>query len=424
MPKENDPSSLPPEPDPGPLLARLFARSREVFEYAVHKARQLQLAQVAASLTFSSVLALVPLLAVVLALLTAFPVFGEFRDTLERELPNGILPVPYAQTILRYLADFTAKAAGVGAAGLFILALSGLSMILTVDRVLNDIWRVHRRRPLAQRLVVYWAMISVGPLLLGLSLTLTSYVMSVSESNVDHWGRMLRQGISVLSPVIAACAYSAVYALVPNRKVNWRHAVTGGVVSAAMGELLSRGFATYVIHGSLLTIYGAFAAVPVFLMWIYLSWLAFLFGAAIAATLPHLRGIRLADSLRAGDRAVTATAIVRQLLQARGEGQFGTIAASSLARQLRTDEEEIGQILLRLEQLGYARKMVSSESGAEEWVLSCDPQSQTLAPIVHEFALNPGNSLLARGDLGLRKWLSPLIEGEWLSKSIGQIAAG
>ena len=133
----------PPQPPPG--IGPRRVRAREVLAFAVHTARQSRLMQVAASLTFSSVLALVPLLAVVLAVLTAFPLFGEMRESVEQDLAKSLLPVPYAQTILRYLSDFAAKAAGVGAAGLAFLALTALSMILTVDRILNDIWQVHQR---------------------------------------------------------------------------------------------------------------------------------------------------------------------------------------------------------------------------------------------------------------------------------------
>jgi len=411
----------PPSHPRAGLRPRLM-RAREVVAFAIHKARNAQLPQVAASLTFTSVLALVPLLAVILAVLTAFPVFTEFRESLERELPKGLLPDPYAQTILRYLGDFAAKAAGVGAAGLAFLALPAFSMILTVDHILNDMWQVHRRRPIAQRLLVYWAVLSVGPLLLGLSLSLTSYVVSMSEARIDHWGVGLWQLFALVSPLIATGVYSAAYALVPNRKVAWRHALTGGAVTAVMGELMSRGFAAYVIHGSLLSIYGAFAAFPIFLIWIYLSWLTFLFGAAIAATLPQLRTTRFFDTRRAGDRAITAIALLKLLLDARGHGALQAIEADDLARALRTDEEELSSLLSELETLGYVRKFApGGESAAEEWILSCDPQTQGLGPVFHRFALDPENSLLQRPDLGLQPWLAPVIRGDWLQRGLAQL---
>jgi len=400
-----------------------LGHARDVFEYAVHVAAQARLAQVAASLTFSSVLALVPLLAVILAVLTTFPMFTEFRDSLERDLPKGLLPVPYAQTILRYLSDFAAKAAGVGVAGVVFLGFSALSMILTVDRVLNDIWRVRRRRALAQRLLVYWALLSLGPVLLGLSLSLTSYVISLSDAHLERGNAAIRHAISLLSPVIAATVYTAMYALVPNRRVLWRHAVTGGVVTALTGELLSRGFAAYVIHGSILSIYGAFAALPVFLMWIWLSWLTFLFGAAIAATLPQLRLTRFTDMRRAGNRLVTAVAIVRLLHGARAAGgALRPLALGAIARSLRTDEQELDLLLAQLEELGYARRLARDGAVCDEWVLACDPLKQGLAPLFHRFAIDPDNSLLQREDLALADWLQPALDGPWLNTGLGQLS--
>jgi len=421
--ERESPNPIPPEGGSAAHgLAPRLARAREVFAFAVHKAQQLQLAQVAASLTFSSVLALVPLLAVVLAILTAFPVFTEFRQSMESDLPKGLLPVPYAQTILRYLSDFAAKATGVGAAGLAILALSALSMVLQVDRILNDIWQVHRRRSLAQRLLVYWTVLSVGPVLLGVSLSLTSYVVTMPEARIQNLAPGTRQVLALVAPGIAAIAYSAVYALVPNRVVAWRHALTGGVVTAVTGELMSRAFAAYVIHGSFLSIYGAFAAVPIFLMWIFLSWLTFLFGAAIAATLPQLGATRFFDTRRAGDRAITAIAIIKILFDARGTGALRAVSLGDLARRLRNDEQDIAQLLTVLESLGYVRKLAHADSGVEEWILSCDPDAQGLGPVFHHFALDPGNSLLQNGELGLRAWLAPAIAGDWLQQGLARIA--
>lgn len=426
-------------------VAARLTLARHVVEFAVHKARELQLAEVAASLTFSSVLALVPLVAVVLAILTAFPIFSEFRESLERDLPKGLLPVPYAQTILRYLTEFAAKAAGVGVAGFVFLVLSALSMILTVDRVLNDIWQVHRRRPLAQRLLLYWTVLSVGPVMLGISLSLTSYVISASDLHLERGGALTRHTIALLSPVIAAAAYSAVYALVPNRRVSWRHALTGGVVTALTGELMSRGFAAYVLHGSLLSIYGAFAAVPIFLMWIFLSWLTFLFGAAIAATLPQLRRTRFTDARRVGDGAVTALALLKLLCDARIRQPLGILTLASLSHALRTDEEVLARMLSQLEELGYVRRLAqgpapvpgaqargdgsrsaaraAADASSGEWVLSCDPYQTGLGPAIHRFAIDPRNSLLLRKDLGLDSWLAPVLRGAWLERGMALIEA-
>jgi hypothetical protein len=289
--------------------------------------------------------------------------------------------------------------------------------------------------------------------MLGVSLSLTSFVTSLADPHQEHWGAGARHVFALLAPVIAAVAYSAVYALVPNRRVAWGHALTGGAVTALTGELMSRGFAAYILHGSLLTIYGAFAAVPVFLLWIYLSWLVFLFGAAIAATLPRLRRTRFADARRAGNRVVTALALLKLLFDAREGRSLGTLSLEAMAQALRTDEEDLAAMLAQLEDLGYVRRLVpsakASEGGEEppppgrkaprrakrrdavepgagadpesgEWVLSCDPQTKGLAAAFHHFALDPANTLLRRKDLGLAPWLAPVLTGEWLERGLAK----
>ncbi|HEX4596951.1 MAG TPA: YihY family inner membrane protein, partial [Burkholderiaceae bacterium] len=162
------------------VLRPQLDRAREVLSFATRRARQARLTQVAGSLTFSTVLSLVPLLAVALALFTVFPQFADLRDTIERDLLRDLLPDPFGSTILRYLNDFAAKATRVGTAGLVVFALTALTMVMTVDQALNDIWRVRTRRALVQRVLVYWALITAGPVLVAASLTLTSMVASMS----------------------------------------------------------------------------------------------------------------------------------------------------------------------------------------------------------------------------------------------------
>ncbi len=405
-----------------PSALPLAARLREILGYASHKAREVQLAQVAASLTYSTVLALVPLLAVALALFTAFPAFGEFRDALEHTGLKGLLPEPFAGTILRYLTEFAGKAARVGALGLGALALTALSVILTVDRVLNDIWEVHQRRRLLHRLLVYWALLTLGPLLVGASLTLSSYVASMSAGFVREWPDGARHLLAAAPPALGALAYSTMYALVPNRRVAWHDAVAGGVVAAVVDEGLTRGFGAFVLHGNVLTIYGALAVLPVFLIWIYLSWLSFLFGAAIAATLPQLRRGGFADRARVGDRFVTAVALLRLLLQAR-DTATPERSTEELARRLRRHEEDVAALLSELERLGYVRQLAQPAAVSPRWMYAGDPAQATLAPLFGRLAVDPANSLLARPEIGIVAWLRPGYGAAWLHTPLASLEA-
>ena len=155
-------------------------RAREVLSFAGARARDVQMGRAAGSLTFTTLLSMVPLFAVALALFTAFPLFAQFRDELEYFLLK-VLPGQISSTVLRYVNEFAAQATRLTALGLAFLTVTALTMIITVDRVLNDIWRVRDHRPLAQRVLIYWTIVSLGPVLSGASLSASSYLWSLSS---------------------------------------------------------------------------------------------------------------------------------------------------------------------------------------------------------------------------------------------------
>jgi len=397
-------------------------RARAVLSFAARRADQARLPQVAASLTFSTMLSLVPLLAVALALFTVFPRFGDLRDLLETYVLRGLLPDQFASTILRYLNEFAAKATRVGALGFAGFIFTALTMVMTVDHALNDIWLVHARRALLQRILVYWALITAGPVLIAASLTLTSMVASASFGLTHSMPPAIRSALAAAPLVFSCLMFTALYIIVPNRRVDWRDALTGGLVAGLLAEGLSRGFASYVSHGGVLTVYGAFAAVPVFLLWIYLSWFTVLFGAAIAATVSGLRATRFSDEARAGNRFVTAVGLLKLLLQARAEMPIGELSALELALRIHSTEEEVLDLLTEMERLGYVRQLAS---GRSRWLLTCDPERTGLAGLFHRLGVDPGNSLLPpRSGLGLEEWLRPGLMGDWLRTPIAQLMRG
>lgn len=386
-------------------------RAREVLAFAVRRAREVKLAQVAGSLTFTSTLSIVPLAAVALSVFAAFPLFAEYRVALEKMLLRELLPPQIAATILRYLNDFTAKAAGLTAVGLLFLIVTALTMIHTVDRVLNDIWKVSARRSLLGRNLVYWALLTLGPLAIGASLSATSYVLAMSRPS-----GLLRSLLDFAPFVLGGLVLAALYVLVPNRRVEWRDALIGGFIASALGELLSLGFGLYIRTGTLAGIYGAFSAVPLFLLWVYLSWYALLFGAAIAASLPMLRTTRFADERRAGNRFLTAAALLRVLLVARARGQDdGRVATAMLARAVRHETDGVERLLGELELLGYVSRLDGVHAG--KWLLTCDAERTTLLPLFIRFAVDPGNSLLeVHPELG--HWLETGLQASWLQQPL------
>jgi len=405
------------------LLRPRLERARAVLAFAARRANQARLPQVAGSLTFSTVLSLVPLLAVALALYTAFPQFGDFRDSLEKSLLRGLLPEPFASTILRYLSDFSAKASRVGEAGLAVFVVTALTMVMTVDHALNDVWVVHARRPLMQRILIYWALITAGPVLIAASLTLTSMVASGSFGWVHPLPPAIGSALSAARILFGCLVFTGLYVVVPFRRVDWRDALTGGVVAGVLADILSHGFAAYISRGSVLTVYGAFAVLPIFLLWIYLSWFTVLFGAAIAATVSGLRATRYWDEARAGNRFVTAVGLLKLLLEARSRSQIGEMSTREMALRIRSTDEEVGDLLAEMERLGYVRQLVSSQSGrAGRWLLTCDPAQAGLADLFHRFAVDPANSLLSSGPgLGLEEWLRPGLHGAWLQTPLADL---
>jgi membrane protein len=395
--------------------------ARDVLAFSARRAGDVRLAQVAGSLTFTTTLSIVPLAAVGLSVFAAFPLFAEYRVTFERMLLGELLPAQISVTILRYLNDFSANAARLTAFGLLFLVITALLMIHTVDRVLNDIWRVQARRGLLARMLVYWALLTLGPLAIGASLSATSYVLALSRGPLARPSGIVEGALDLAPFVLGGLTRAALYVVVPNRKVYWRDALVGGFVASALGELLSAVFGVYIRAGTSASIYGAFSAVPLFLLWMYVSWYAVLFGAAIAATLPMLRTTRFADERRAGNRFITAVALLRELLQARASGSDdGRLPAATLARAVRFPEDGVERLLAELERLGYVSRLDGAHAG--KWLLTCDADRTTLLPLFARLAVDPGNSLLA-AQPGLGAWLDSGLQAQWLQRPLAAALA-
>lgn len=394
-------------------------RAREVVAFAVRRARDVRLAQVAGSLTFTSTLSIVPLLAVALAVFAAFPLFAEYRVAIEKTLLREMLPPQLSASILRYLHEFTHNAAGLTAWGLVLLMVTALLMIHTVDRVLNDIWNVQARRSVLARVLVYWTLLTLGPLAASISLSATTHVLALSGLPLARATGPMRALLDLLPFVIGGLALAALYVLVPNRKVDWHDALIGGFVASALGELLSYGFGLYLRTGTLAGIYGAFSAVPLFLLWVYLSWYALLFGAAIAATLPMLRATRFADERRAGNRCLTAVGLLRTLLQQREQGiDDGRMTLAALARAVRFAGDGVERLLVDLEKLGYVSRLDGAHAG--KWLLTCDAGRTTLLPLFTRLAVDPGNSLLGTQP-ELSRWLDAGLGASWLQQPLADV---
>ncbi|MEO8717950.1 MAG: YihY family inner membrane protein [Burkholderiales bacterium] len=336
--------------------------------------------QTAGSLTFTTLLALVPLVTVAVALSTAFPVFNEAMDALRGYVSGQLLPEGGAKVTQQFTA-FAAKAGRLTAIGIAFLAITALMLILTVDEVLNRIFRVQRRRMLGQRLLVYWAVLSLGPLLIGASLSMTSFLVGSSLGYLDlGW---LTRGVLALMPFLFTCAALAMlYLVVPFRRIEARHALIGALVAGLLFEAAKRAFALYIAQFPTYTlIYGAFAAVPIFLLWLYLSWVVVLFGATLTAMLPAYRGAlgHIADT--PGRELMNAVAILRILARARRAE--GALALAQIARLAKLPPERCEHVLERCAAQGWAAR-----TDRDSWLLARDASSIALAQVVRAFAID------------------------------------
>ena len=183
----------------------------------------------ASSLTFTTLISLVPLVTVMLALFTAFPMFSRFQGALQQYFLQALVPDNIAKPVLMALTQFAGKANKLGSAGLIFLGLTALALMFTIDRTLNAIWRVPKPRPMAQRVLVYWAALTLGPLLLGVSLSLTSYAVSASRGIVSELPGLLGLVLGLLQFTLLAVGMAGLFRFVPNTHVRWVHAAAGGL---------------------------------------------------------------------------------------------------------------------------------------------------------------------------------------------------
>ncbi len=300
-----------------PPIHRVFAR------FCVSVVRRIDednCFQAAAGLTYTTLLALVPLFAVVLSVSTAFPAFEDWIEALQQFVMRNFLPDTGRRLIREQLTEFAENATQLTVVGLVFLGVTSISLIYSIDETFNQLFRVSQRRRPVRRVLLYIAALALAPLLVGASVSITTWFVgeSLGLLGQPHWVSI---GVLRLVPYVFTCAaFTLVYYLLPNRKVPLRHAVTGGLLAAMAFEVAKLGFAMYVRYFPTYTlIYGAFAAIPIFLLWIYISWLVLVIGATITAVLPQYDR---ADSGKIANRDANAPAAIRA-----GENPMTTTSA-------------------------------------------------------------------------------------------------
>jgi len=355
--------------------------------------REDRLGLTASSLTFTTILALVPFFTVALAIFSAFPVFSRVQEVLQSWLLHSLVPDSISRPVLGYLNQFAAKASQLGLVGFSALIVTALALMLTVDRTFNNIWRVRRLRPLGQRVLIYWAAITFMPLLLGASLALTSYAISASSGLVKSLPNGVELLINSLQFVVLAGGMAALYHSIPNTQVRWRHAWAGGVFVSVCIELAKKGLALYLARmPTYSAVYGTFATLPILLIWIYIAWVIVLLGAVVAAYLPSLTAGVARRSGHQGWSFELAVEALQHLHRVRDGHQRG-LRATALARRMRVDVLQLApalDALLALDWVGRLEESTERRQSEARLVLLVDPVVTPLSPLVQRLLLERG----------------------------------
>ncbi len=371
--------------------------------------REDRLGLTASSLTFTTLIALVPLVTVMLAVFTAFPMFAGFETALQKYFLQNLVPDNIARPVLRSLTLFAGKARSMGTAGLVMLVVTALALALTIDRTLNAIWRVRRPRPFAQRILVYWAALTLGPLALGVSLSLTSYAVSASRGLVSALPGGVGLLLDAVQFLLLAAATAGLFHYVPNAHVRWRHAWAGAAFVAIAFELAKKALAWYVeTVPTYSAVYGAFATLPIFLLWIYLGWVIVLLGAVIAAYAPSLQMRVATRAPTPGWRFELALAVL-QRLRAATQGRARGLSLAALAEGLRADPLQLEPIVELLAEIDWVARL--DEGDEARHVLLCDPAHTPLAPLLER-------TLLPRGGAGATFWQRAALDARTLAEAL------
>lgn len=399
------------DPTPGrrrwPDLAQpalLFGRM--ALDHAGHH----QVPRVAASLSYTSLLALVPLLAIGLAMLAAFPVLEDMRGRLLDTLFEVLLP--YAgEDIRAQVTGLVDAAGGLTALGVVGIAVTAVMLLVTIESAFNTLFGVRAQRALPARLLVYWAVVTLGPLLLGASLSASGYLHALRD--MPGAAPALLDGASgLIAPLLpwalAVLAFTILYIVVPNRPVRPLDALAGAIVAAGLVAVLRIGFLVYVTDANAYrTLYGALAIIPLFLVWMYLTWLVVLAGAVITATLPAWRMSRAeGDDPRRRDLNAALRVLARLLDAAcrppprlHGRGPGVGVGRRRLLADTGLPEERLRRILGDLQEAG----LVARADGGR-WLLARDLDTVSLDDLLGLLGLRLPDSGGAPADAAWGAW--------------------
>lgn len=255
------------------------------FNFLFKRVKKEQLQVVAGYLSYVSLMSLVPLMVVALSVATAFPIFADIHESVEKFVYDNFVPTA-SDVVQQYLSSFVNNASKMSAVAITFLFVAALLLVSSIDKTLNNIWQVTEKRRAITSFSMYWMILTLGPILVGASIAITSYIVSlVSMGALESFGitNMLFRMVPLLSSL---AAFILLYMLVPNKPVPFKYAFFGALIAAVFFELAKKIFAVYLTaFPSYQAIYGALAIIPILFLWVYLSWIIVLGGAVITVSL-------------------------------------------------------------------------------------------------------------------------------------------
>jgi len=330
------------------------------------------------AVSYTTLVSLVPLAVIAFGSLSVFPIFSQVHDELVALVFRTLVPSIGEQAAwwFRTFADSAAQTTAIGVAG---IAATGILLLVTVEDQLNLIWRVTSPRPWVQRILAYWTLITLGPLLIGVSFSLSTYFEIAARQvglgqEAAAWASSWLHSLARCVPaVLEFVALTLLYCLIPNCAVRWRDGALGALIATIAVEILKVGFSIYINLSSFYrTVYGALAIIPIFLLWMYISWMAVLLGAVVAAALPNWRiDERVGTIPSGGVRLGFSLALIASLARAQRRGQSRSTPA--IATELGVATTVVDEHMRPLAEAGF---VAHTQDG--RWVLAWSPETATL----------------------------------------------
>jgi membrane protein len=370
-----------PDPNDAGRLRRLFDEGRGFAFHVLQRFGDDRCHRVAGELSYTTLLSLVPLLAVGLAMLTAFPVFAGMREQIQDFVFANFVPAA-GDVVQKQFTSFLDNAGKLTIFGIIALGVTALLLLNTIEAAFNAIWREKRARPIIIRFLTYWAILTLGPLLIGSSIALSSYIFTLTRLvGIEAFTGPLGGLVRLLPFALLVLGLMALYVIMPARPARWRPALAGAVVAALLFEVLKRLFALYVAEfPSYEALYGALAALPLFLVWMYLAWGVVLFGAEVAASIPEWRALRrqrpAPPELSAPARlslALDALGLLRRAIRDGRRRGGGKLSDAALARDTAVDVDALAPLLATLAAGGFVAHTTDNR-----WLLARDLDAATL----------------------------------------------